>query len=89
MTSRGRVDTRENAEATASRPRSRSTDGEGIAGDGQRRASESRFLSEDDVEEELTTSANGGTTTPAPYQQFFTAAILAAVQRAEIWRDRD
>lgn len=81
MTTRGRVDTRENAEATASMPRSRSTDGEGVAGDGQRRTSESRFLSEDDVEEE--------TTTPAPYQQFFTAAILAAVQRAEIWRDRD
>ena len=75
------MDTRENAEATASMPRSRSTDGEGVAGDGQRRVSESRFLSEDDVEEE--------TTTPAPYQQFFTAAILAAVQRAEIWRDRD
>ena len=81
MTTRGRMDTRENAEATASIPRSRSTDGEGFAGDGQRRVSESRFLSEDDVEEE--------TTTPAPYQQFFTAAILAAVQRAEIWRDRD
>jgi len=81
MTTRGRMDTRENAEATASMPRSRSTDGEGVAGDGQRRVSESRFLSEDDAEEE--------TTTPAPYQQFFTAAILAAVQRAEIWRDRD
>jgi len=81
MTTRGRMDTRENAEATASMPRSRSTDGEGVAGDGQRRTSESRFLSEDDAEEE--------TTTPAPYQQFFTAAILAAVQRAEIWRDRD
>jgi len=81
MTTRGRMDTRENAEATASMPRPRSTDGEGVAGDGQRRTSESRFLSEDDVEEE--------TTTPAPYQQFFTAAILAAVQRAEIWRDRD
>jgi alpha,alpha-trehalase len=87
---RGRIDTREGGDAATRTPREHSMEEQG-----QRRVSESRFLSEDDVEEELTTmtstsgGTSGGATMPAPYQQFFTAAILAAVQRAEIWRDRD